>query len=139
MTVIEDDLLSLIEATAWAVDPETITKSTYIFSQSHSKTLNLRRPLVAGTATVIVIDPSVRAPIDRSRGSATYQFNGDVRIHATSYDFLKKMMELLKIIVDAVDNLLFFFPGVDRDRNKIETDYFFNTTQFQWDIFEGDT
>lgn len=139
MTVIEDDLLALIEATTWSLDPETITKATYIYTESHSKVLDLDRPVVTGTGTVIVIDPSVRAPIDRSRGSATYQFNGDVRIHATSPTFLKKMMELLKIIVDAVDNLLFFFPGVDRDRDSIETDYFFNTIQFQWDIFEGDT
>lgn len=139
MTVIENDLLALIDATDWAVGPETITKTTYIRNISHSKTLDLDRPLVSGTATVIVIDPSVRAPIDRSRGSATYQFNGDVRLYATSDTFLEKMMELLKTIVDAVDNLLFFFPGVDRDRDSIETDYFFNTTQFQWDIFEGDT
>ena len=134
-TVIETTLKALIDNTAWSVGAQTITKTTYIWAESHATNKDLDRPIVATTATVIVLKPSTRSELNKSLGAVTYQFIGVMELYATSATFLKKMMELLKTIVDAKQDLTVFFPGVNGDPHR---EYFWAMVPYRWNIFESD-
>ena len=137
MTNIETALKALIDATTWLIGVELVTKTTYIWVESHAKGINLDKPPVTNTDVIFVIKPSVRTqPFGKSFGATVYQWNGDLELHAFNLVDMQRALDLIKTIGDSDINLTLFIPGAGgRPLSK----FYLATIVYQWNKFESDT
>ena len=136
MTNIETSLKALIDATNWLIGVELVTKTTYIWIESHATNLNLNKPTVVDTAVIFVIKPSVRNLLSKSFGSAVYQWNGDFMLYAFNLVDLQRAEDLIKTIADSDQDLTIFIPG---HNGSPKNQLFWINIVFQWNKFESDT
>lgn len=110
---IEDDLKTLIDATVWSVGVEGITKSTYVWSESLAKTLNLNNPRPVTPNVINVIHPSVSSTLTESSASQVIQYTGLLKIYAAEEADFKAALTNMKKIINDEDFLKVTFDGVN--------------------------
>lgn len=126
---IEATLKALIDASSWTTGVQGVTKTTFVFAKENTPVLVLSHPDVVDTAVKLVIYPSNSAPLNQTLGSEVWQYIGDVKIYAFKELDLVKAFTALKVIGDAVQDLLFFFPGPSGDPISA---YFWGVVIFRW-------
>lgn len=137
MTNIETALKTLIDATTWNIGVELVTKTTYIWIESHATNLDLNKPVVANTAVIFIIKPSVRTPVaPRSFGATVYQWNGDLMLYTFNLTDMQRALDLVKTIADADIDLTILIPGFN---GSPKNQFYWTRIIYQWNKFESDT
>lgn len=114
--VVESVLKALIDADDWDVDPDGVTKLTYIWANSNAINLDLDDPGSwnnTANQVVIVIHPSTRSNIGKSSGSDNFSWIGEMKIFANTAANISSASDLLKAIADANQFLEFHEPGLN--------------------------
>ena len=100
---IENELKNVLDGDTWTVDPDGVTKSTYIWAESQSVGTDLNAPGIWNTTTnnvVFVIYPSRSSIIDQSTGGKAISFIGDLKLYASTVANMKSAFDALKTLVD---------------------------------------
>lgn len=128
--VIESDLKSFIDADTWTVEVEGVTKSTYIWVESHSRSFNLSHihQLTVNQA-ILVIHPSARQLLNQTAGSEVWSFQGFLQIYAKSVANMKSALTALRALANTDPHLLILPGGIGGDP---KTSYYSTQCVYLW-------
>ncbi len=131
-TIIEDDLKAVFDADTWTVVPDGVTKQTFVWAESTSRSNRLENPgnfNHTANNIIIVIHPSARSTTGVTSGSDSYSYLGELKIYGNTYADIDAAFDKIKALDDANQYLEIHLPGING--NPIIGKYWSNAL-YQW-------
>jgi hypothetical protein len=112
MVVIENVLKTLIDATSWAVNPEGLTKVTYVYIDTQKLGTDYKHPKPLSTEAKIVIFESQRSNKGRMAGANIQEYIGQMHVWTSTVDLAKLAVPLLDTIANGDNDTQFHIGGI---------------------------